>query len=194
MGTFPRKCSHLFGPFCVYTTICNAPDFVFWSWSCIASKQTGCDLNVLQNQHGYDQHIYHISAYHDKLFDLIEGGVIGSVRGYCRRRKMKGGLCLKMSYKAGAVLMNKQRWYRVPTFLLRFLSFSVFSCTDRVCGQLNRWHCHSLTDWLRHFLILEHMTSHWLSKSYPGHLWPLRHLIRVMRRHGLTKKNDDKDG
>ena len=57
MGTFPRKCSHLFGPFCVYTTICNAPDFVFWSWSCIASKQTGCDLNVLQNQHGYDQHI-----------------------------------------------------------------------------------------------------------------------------------------
>ena len=44
------------------------------------------------------------------------------------------------------------------------------------CGQLNRWHCHSLTDWViesvSHFLILEHMTYHWMSESYQGDfLW-----------------------
>ena len=26
----------------------------------------------------------------------------------------------------------------------------IFSCPDRVCGQLNRWHCHSLNQWLSH--------------------------------------------
>ena len=33
----------------------------------------------------------------------------------------------------------------------------------KVCGQLNRWHCHSLSDPI---LILEHMTSNWLSWLY----------------------------
>ena len=31
------------------------------------------------------------------------------------------------------------------------------------------------------------------SKSDPRDLWPLRHLIRVMRWHDLTKKDNDKD-
>ena len=31
------------------------------------------------------------------------------------------------------------------------------------------------------------------SKSYPIHLWPLRHLIRVTRTHDLTEKDNDKD-
>ena len=26
------------------------------------------------------------------------------------------------------------------------IEIHLFSCLDRVCGQLNRWHCHSLTD------------------------------------------------
>ena len=31
------------------------------------------------------------------------------------------------------------------------------------------------------------------SKSDPSDLWPLRHLIRMMRRHDQTKKDNDKD-
>ena len=31
-----------------------------------------------------------------------------------------------------------------------------FSCL--VCGQLKRWPCHSLSEWVSHLLILEHMT------------------------------------
>ena len=34
------------------------------------------------------------------------------------------------------------------------------------------------------------MTSHWLSECYPKDLGLLRHLIRMMRRHDLTKKRD----
>ena len=56
-----------------------------------------------------------------------------------------------------------------------------------VTWQLNRWPCHSLshsvTQWLSdsvsHFLFLT-------LKSDPRDLWPLRHLITVMRKHDLT--------
>ena len=48
----------------------------------------------------------------------------------------------------------------------------VFSCPDRVCEQLNG-----------PLFILKS-----ISIVDPGHLWPLRHLIRVMRKHDLTNK------
>jgi len=47
----------------------------------------------------------------------------------------------------------------------------------------------SLTHWS---LITDHSLSHfWFLtlKSNPTDLWPLRHLIRVMKRHDLTQKN-----
>ena len=60
-------------------------------------------------------------------------------------------------------------------FLDALASFvlKLFSCPDRVCGQLNRWHCHPLTQWVSEpLLIWEHMTCHWMSKSYQGDfLW-----------------------
>ena len=46
-------------------------------------------------------------------------------------------------------------WGLQPTVNLYIVFFYIFSCPDRVCGQLNRWHCHWLTEPL---LILEHMT------------------------------------
>ena len=51
----------------------------------------------------------------------------------------------------------------------------IFSCPE----QLNRWPCHSLTDSLTHSQYF----YFWHTKSDPRDLWPLRHLIRVMRRH-----------
>ena len=49
--------------------------------------------------------------------------------------------------------------------------------------QLNRTHCLSVCPTpLRHLLILT-------LKSNPRDLWPLRHLIRVIRRHDLTQKD-----
>ena len=56
----------------------------------------------------------------------------------------------------------------------------VFSCPDFRLRQLYTYPCHSLTESQGfYFLTL---------KSNPRDLWPLRHLIRVMRRHDLTKK------
>ena len=57
---------------------------------------------------------------------------------------------------------------------------------DFLAVQLKRWPCplEALSVWL-----------HWQSRvfttlqSEPGYLWPLRHLIRVMRRQDLTKKS-----
>ena len=58
-----------------------------------------------------------------------------------------------------------------------YLSF--FSCPQ----QLNRWPCHwltdSVTDWLTVLLLLK-------LQSDPRDLWPLRHLIRVTRKHDVT--------
>ena len=53
----------------------------------------------------------------------------------------------------------------------------IFSCPE----QLNRWPCHWLTD--------SGYFTDWHTKSDPRDLWPLRHLIRVMRGHDLTNKN-----
>ena len=58
----------------------------------------------------------------------------------------------------------------------------IFSCPK----QLNRWPCHSLTHWLTHWLTDWQYFYFWHTKSAPRDLWPLRHLIRVMRRHDLT--------
>ena len=52
----------------------------------------------------------------------------------------------------------------------------IFSCPK----QFNRGSCHWLTN-SRYFYF-------WHTKSDPRDLWPLRHLIRVMRRHDLTAK------
>ena len=61
-----------------------------------------------------------------------------------------------------------------------FLSFCLFSCPE----QLNRWPCHSLTDSLSQSLTHFYFCH---TKSNPRALLPLRHLIRVMRRHDLTE-------
>ena len=65
-----------------------------------------------------------------------------------------------------------------PLALVRFL----FSSPE----QLNSWPCHSLTHSLRHSQYF------YLWQSDPRDLWPLRHLIKVMRRHDLTKKTKTK--
>ena len=48
--------------------------------------------------------------------------------------------------------------------------------------QLYTYPCHSLTDY-KEVLLFDIQTP---SKSDPRDLWPLRHLIRVMRRHDMT--------
>ena len=53
----------------------------------------------------------------------------------------------------------------------------IFSCPE----QLNRWPCH----WLSHSQYF----YFWHTKSDPRDLWPLRNLIRMMRRHDLTEKD-----
>ena len=66
-----------------------------------------------------------------------------------------------------------------------FVSFVnlVFSCPE----QLNRWPC-PLVGW---YLGLTPLTIRQFTtlQSDLRDLWPLRHLIRVMRRHDLTKKD-----
>ena len=57
-----------------------------------------------------------------------------------------------------------------------------FCCPE----QLNRWPCHWLTDWLRTLLIDIKKKQ---LKSEPKDLWPLRHLIRVMRRQDQANEN-----
>ena len=37
------------------------------------------------------------------------------------------------------------------------------------------------------------MTSHWMTESYPGDLWPLRYLIRVTKRQKDKKTKRQKD-
>ena len=83
------------------------------------------------------------------------------------------GAPLEFEHTEGKRLMLlKMKCHSVQAKILKQFSLfdclGIFSCPDRVCGQLNRWHCHSLT----HFLILEHMTCHWMSESYQGDfLW-----------------------
>ena len=76
-------------------------------------------------------------------------------------------------------VLQKLPWQRLrapPRMLFTSNALSLFSCPQ----QLNRWPCHSLTHWLT-----QDFTT-WHSKSDPGGLWPLRHLIRVMKKHDLT--------
>ena len=61
-------------------------------------------------------------------------------------------------------------------FVKSFHKIQVFLA---VTWQLNRWPCHSLSDWVTHFLFLT-------LKIDPRDQWPLRHLITVMRKHDLT--------
>ena len=61
---------------------------------------------------------------------------------------------------------------RVPKKWKSMVFFGIFSCPQ----QLNRWPCHTLPQSLTHFYF-------W---HYRATLWPLRHLIRVIRRHDLT--------
>ena len=58
-------------------------------------------------------------------------------------------------------------YYTIPKFV---------SCPQ----QLNRWPWHSLTESLTQWLLILTL------QSDPRDLWPLRHLIRVMRKHDLT--------
>jgi len=65
--------------------------------------------------------------------------------------------------------------------LCQLLINHLFSCPK----QLNRWPCHSLTHWLTHSLTDWQYFYFWHTKSDPRDLWPLRHFIRVMRKHDL---------
>ena len=58
--------------------------------------------------------------------------------------------------------------------------FQLSRSPDTVLGQLNMWQCQSVT----------HLPTFWFwnTKRHPRHLWPLRHLIRVMRKLDLTNK------
>ena len=60
----------------------------------------------------------------------------------------------------------------------------IFSCPE----QLNRWPCHSLTHSLTQSVTDWGYFYFWDTKSDPRDLWPLIHLIRVMRDHDLTTK------
>ena len=59
----------------------------------------------------------------------------------------------------------------------KFLGVQTESVDSSIGDLVTKWPTHWLDEPL---LILEHMTSHWLSESYPGDLWPMRHLVRVM--------------
>ena len=71
---------------------------------------------------------------------------------------------------------NFAPFFIVLNFSLFFsiIIYHFFSCPE----QLNRWPCH----WVTHLLILT-------LRNNPRDFWPLRHLIRVMRRHDLTQKD-----
>ena len=81
--------------------------------------------------------------------------------------------CL-INISANHHIKNRQIWKHYNSFLFIVL----FSCPE----QLNRWPCHSLTHWVTHWLLLLTL------QSDPRDLRPLRHLIRVMKRHDMTKK------
>ena len=65
-------------------------------------------------------------------------------------------------------------------FYWHFYGSNIFSCPE----QLNRTHCPSVP--LTKLTIRVFTTL----QSDPRDLWPLRHLIRVMKRHDMTKKID----
>ena len=68
--------------------------------------------------------------------------------------------------------------------MLRYPSQMAFLAIQTRVWQLNRWPCHSLADSLTHWVSVLISPS----KSNPRHLWPFRHLIRVMNRQDPTKK------
>ena len=82
-------------------------------------------------------------------------------------------LCLFCSTPPRQSLSWRSRWQKLDGCL--------FSCPE----QLNRWPCHSLT----HSLTQSQYFYFWHTKNDPRDLWPLRHLIRVMRGHELTEKD-----
>ena len=70
------------------------------------------------------------------------------------------------------LLMNYESSYLTACFV-------IFSCPYFCLRQLYTYPCHLLTDWLTHRGF-----TFWHQRD----LWPLRHFIRVVRRHDLTKK------
>ena len=80
-------------------------------------------------------------------FLLTVTPALGKIRMYCSPEGMHSqSLWMRM--------INLIQWW-CPSSTSPSIKWWVFSCPDRVCGQLNMWHCHSLTEWLSHFLILE---------------------------------------
>ena len=84
-----------------------------------------------------------------------------------------------------SLLPDNQEWQWTAFAILAMFLNSIFpNCIFSqavflaVHRQLNRWPCH----WVTHLLILT-------LRNNPRDFWPLRHLIRVMRRHDLTQKN-----
>ena len=93
-----------------------------------------------------------------------------------------------------------------PSPLIRSAICDFFSCPEQLKTFLsldssdptNNQSLHNTTEWLQ-WLLIRGMRRHGLTKKYLPtylpctylssyrHLWPLRHLIRVMRRHDLTK-------
>ena len=88
-----------------------------------------------------------------------------------KKKKMIGCNILNQSYSTIMII--------VGNFPFRLSLCLAFIAVHR---QLNRWPCPWLSDWLpewQHFWFLT-------PKSNPGDLWPLRPLIRAMRKHDLT--------
>ena len=100
-----------------------------------------------------------------------------------------------LQHSATAALWEKQEGERWPEWARFFLKkktsvrfwdffqicFILFSCPNRVCGQLDMWPCHWLT-----YSLSEPLFDFGTYLSEPTDLWPLRYLIRVMRKHDLT--------
>ena len=83
---------------------------------------------------------------------------------------LEGQECAFVWHSIGATRFSVRQAHQVNPVRL------FFSCPE----QLNRWPCHWLTN--------SGYFTDWHTKSDPRDLWPLRHLIRVMRRQDITTK------
>ena len=92
-------------------------------------------------------------------------------------------LCPLIAGPSHYVTLSHASYICVATLLQSSVTMSgyIFSCPSEKRGD-------SSTHWLTHCHCWKT-----LQESHPRDLWPLRHLIRVMRRHEQTKKRDSYD-
>ena len=118
---------------------------------------------------------------------------------WCHIEQPWGQLLVSMQVK----FITVKQYYR--DIFVGWITILFFSCPQ----QLNRWPCplvrwsdqtnnqslHKSTEWPRTLVTFETFGQSltdsqyfyfWHTKSDPRDFWPLRHLIRVMRKHDLT--------